>query len=218
MKIQNKTQQLTVLAMFAAIILILGIPGNPLGFIPIPFMPVRATTIHIPVIIGALMLGPKYGAVLGFMFGLVSLINNTFNPGVASFVFSPFYNMPGEESGNWLSLIIVFVPRILVGITPWFVYEGLKKILPAALMAANAAVAGVIGSMTNTLLVLHLIFFFFGEEWNSVMAEPVASDAIYGLIIGIITVNGVAEAIAAAVIVAAVMAALTVVVKVKKRA
>jgi len=226
MKIQNKTQQLTVLAMFAAIILILGIPGNPIGFIPLPF--IRGTTIHIPVIIGALILGPKYGAVLGFMFGLVSLANNTFNPTVTSFVFSPFYSLPGEESGSWLALIIVFVPRILVGVIPWFVWAGLKKLLPKKLELVSWAAAGVAGAATNTLLVMHGIFLFFGETWwrartpaediayyTSELGE-VASGVIYSVITGIIAVNGVPEAIGAGIIVTAVMAALTVVVKVRK--
>jgi len=212
MTLNNKTQRLTILAVFTAIILILGIPGNPLGFIPLPF--VRATTIHIPVIIGALILGPKYGAALGFMFGLVSLTNNTFNPTVTSFVFSPFYNLPGEESGSLLSLIVVFVPRILVGIIPWFVYVGLKKILPSWLAMFNWAFSGIIGSMTNTLLVMHFIFIFFGEDWNSVRAEP--AEVVYAAILSIIAVNGVLEAIVAGILVAALMGAITIVLKAKK--
>ena len=165
MKMNRKIKEFVLLAMFSAIILILGIPGNPIGFVPLPL--VRGTTIHIPVIIGSLMLGPKYGAFLGFMFGLVSFTNNTFNPTITSFVFSPFYNLPGQDSGNWLSLVVTFVPRILVVIIPWFVYVGLKKLLPKKFNVVNWAAAGVVGSMTNTLLVMHLIFIFFGETWWS---------------------------------------------------
>ena len=69
-----------------------------LGYIPLGFT--RATIIHIPVIIGSIILGPKYGAFLGFIFGLTSLVNNTFNPTVTSFVFTPFYSL-GTYVGNF---------------------------------------------------------------------------------------------------------------------
>ena len=206
MKFREKTWMLVVLAMFTAIIFLLAF--TPIGFIPLPHM--RATTIHIPVIIGSLLLGPKAGAVLGFMFGLTSLINNTFNPNIFSFVFSPFYNLPGQESGSWLSLIIVFVPRIFVGVFPWFVCEGLKKVMRERFMTVNWAISGIVGSLTNTLLVMHFIFIFFGEDWHYVRATP---GGIYTAILGIIAMNGVPEAIIAGVIVSGVMGALTVAIK-----
>lgn len=203
MKTREETWTLVILAMFIAIILLLAF--TPIGFIPLPHM--RATTIHIPVIIGSLLLGPKAGALLGFTFGLASLINNTFAPGPVSFVFSPFYNLPGQESGSWLSLIVVFVPRILVGITPWYVCAGLKKLMRGRFMSVNWAVSGIVGSMTNTLLVMHFIFIFFGEDWNNVRG---GTTAIYAAILTIIAINGIPEAIVAGVIVAAVTGALTV--------
>ena len=201
MKPERISMKITLLAMFAAIIIILAIPGNPIGFVPLPV--IRGTTIHIPVIIGSILLGPKYGAVLGFMFGLTSLFNNTFNPTVTSFVFSPFYNMPGTDSGNWLALIVTFVPRILVGVVPWFVYAGIKKILAnTRFEAVSLFIAGIAGSLTNTLLVMHFIFVFFGEAWNSARAAP--ADFIYGAILSIIAANGIPEAILAGILTAAV--------------
>jgi len=207
----TKTQRLTFMAMFTAIIVILSL--TPIGFIPLPF--VRATTVHIPVIIGALILGPKHGAVLGFVFGLMSLYNNTFNAIPTSFVFSPFYELPGQDGGSWLALIVVFVPRILTGVVPWFVFIGLKKILHKNLTPINWVAAGIAGSMTNTLLVMHFIYIFFGDAWNSARAEP--ADVVYTAIIGIVGANGVPEALVAGVLVVAIMGALTVVVSRVKR-
>ena len=71
MKQHKQLVQLMLLAMLAAIIFTLAF--TPLGFIRLPF--ISATTIHIPVIIGSILLGPKYGAVLGFCFGLTSLVS-----------------------------------------------------------------------------------------------------------------------------------------------
>ncbi len=81
------TKELVQLSLFVAIIVLMAVVPF-LGYIPLGFT--RATIIHIPVIIGSIILGPKYGAFLGFIFGLTSLVNNTFNPTVTSFVFTPF--------------------------------------------------------------------------------------------------------------------------------
>ncbi|MDD3142530.1 MAG: ECF transporter S component, partial [Lachnospiraceae bacterium] len=104
----SQTLGMVQVALFSAIIVILAFTPF-LGYIPLGFT--RATIIHIPVIIGSLMLGPKKGAVLGGVFGMTSLINNTINPTVTSFVFSPFYSL-GDIHGGLGSIIICLVPRI----------------------------------------------------------------------------------------------------------
>ena len=178
-------------ALFAALIVLMAFTPF-LGYIPLGFT--RATIIHIPVIIGALLLGPKKGAILGFVFGLT-------NPTATSFVFSPFYEL-GEIHGGWQSLIICFVPRILIGVVPYYVYRGLTKCSKAkkAGQLLPLAAAGVSGALVNTLLVMNLIFLFFQNAYAS--ANGVASEAVYGFILGIIGINGIPEAIVAGVLVA----------------
>ena len=58
--------------------------------------------------------------------------------------------------------------------------------------------AGLTGSLTNTLLVMNLIFVFFKDAYAA--ANGVAVEAVYGFILGIIGMNGVPEAVVAAVI------------------
>lgn len=123
----EKTYELVLTALFTAIIIIMAF--TPLGYIPL--VVINATVIHIPVILGALFLGPKKGAFLGFVFGLTSFINNTFKAATASaFVFSPVLaaDVIGI-SGVFKSLYICFVPRILVGIIPYFVYILIRHLL-----------------------------------------------------------------------------------------
>ncbi len=123
----EKTYELVLTALFTAIIVIMAF--TPLGYIPL--VVINATIIHIPVILGALFLGPKKGAFLGFVFGLTSLINNTVKAVTASaFVFSPVlaYRVAGV-SGIFKSLYICFVPRILVGVVPYFVWLLIRRIV-----------------------------------------------------------------------------------------
>ncbi|MEG1426324.1 MAG: ECF transporter S component, partial [Oscillospiraceae bacterium] len=120
MKSFPKTLGLAQLALFGAIVIVLAFTPF-IGYIPLGIT--KATIIHIPVIIGSILLGPKKGATLGALFGMTSLISNTISPTLASFTFSPFYS-----GGNFWSLVVCFVPRILVGVVPYFVYKGIKKL------------------------------------------------------------------------------------------
>ncbi len=191
----SRIKGMTQMALFAAVIVLMAFTPF-LGYIPLGFT--RATIIHIPVIIGSLMLGPKKGAALGFVFGLTSFINNTMNPTVTSFVFTPFYTL-GEYSGGIGSLIICFLPRILVGVVPYYVYRLAKKLrMKPGVSQAGLMMAGLSGALVNTLLVMNLIFLFFRDAYAA--ANQVASTAVYGFILGIIGMNGIPEAVVAAVL------------------
>lgn len=192
---ENTAQTLGMVqvALFAALIIILAFTPF-LGYIPLGFT--RATIIHIPVIIGSLMLGPKKGAFLGFIFGMTSFINNTMNPTATSFVFTPFFEL-GEVHGGIGSVIICFVPRILVGVVPWYVYRGLERIFGKQML--SLAAAGIAGALTNTLLVMNLIYVFFRTAYAA--ANNVAEGAVYTFILSIIGMNGVPEAVVSAVLV-----------------
>ena len=192
----KKTFEMVLTALFTAIIIIMAFVPY-LGYINL--VVIKATLIHVPVIIGSIVLGPKKGGFLGFVFGCTSLITNTINPSLLSFAFSPFYSV-GEIGGNFFSVIICFVPRILVGVVPYFVYVGIKKLCKKKAAGDWIAlpIAGVAGAFTNTLLVMNLIYICSSSEFAS--AKNIALDAVYGVILTIIATNGVPEAIVAAVL------------------
>ena len=197
----SKTRNMVMAAVIAAIIIIMAFVPF-LGYIPLGFM--NATTVHIPVIIGAILLGPEYGAFLGLTFGLTSLWKNTFMPNPTSFVFSPFVTM-GQFHGNIGSLVICLLPRVLIGVVAYYVYRLVLRALKNRKNRRGTALfaAGVAGSLTNTILVMNLIYLLFGDRYASA-AGWAASKWIYGAIIGIIGMQGVPEAIAAGIIVTAV--------------
>ena len=108
----KKTKNMALFAFFLAVELVLLF--TPLGFLRINPV-ISITLMHIPVIIASITMGWKYGAMLGLVFGLCSVWNATFAPGLTSFCFSPFITV-GNISGNFNSLIIAIVPRVLIGI------------------------------------------------------------------------------------------------------
>lgn len=197
---QNKENMklLVLTGLFAAIIIIMAF--TPLGYIPLGI--INATIIQVPVIIGALFCGPKRGAFLGFLFGFTSFLKNTITPATASaFVFSPVLagNMFGAK-GVVTSTFICFVPRILVGVVPYFVYIGLKKLIKVK--TVNFAIAGVLGALTNTILVMGSIYLLYKDSYAEALG--IAPSTVAATIGGIISFNGVIEAIVSGIIVSAV--------------
>ncbi len=195
----KKTLSMVMTGLFMAIIAVMTFIPN-VGYINL--IVIKATLLHVPVIVGSIVLGPKKGAVLGATFGITSLIKNTLEPSLLSFAFSPFYQV-GDIGGNGWSVVIALVPRILVGVVPYFVFVGIEKLLSN--VKARRTVALPVACASGAL-VMHLIFFCFRDEFAA--AQNVAVDAVYSLILGIIAANGVPEAIVAVVIGGAVSLAL----------
>ncbi len=180
---------------------------TPLGYIPLGFM--NATTMHIPVILGACLFGPKMGAVLGGLFGVTSVIRATLTPVLTSFVFTPFYSFSPEFQGSWKSLIVAILPRILIGAIAGFAYQAISKCVKQDAFAFIAA--GFLGSITNTIGVMGLIYLLFGEQYAAAAGK--SFELLFGIIMGVIGMQGIPEAVIAAILVCAVGKALSAVYK-----
>lgn len=200
----NKIQEFAVTSLFASIIFLMAF--TPIGFIQLGV--IKATIIHIPVIIGSIVLGPKIGALLGGIFGLTSLINNTVVPALLSFVFSPLIPVPGLGRGSVLALLICFGPRILVGVVPYYVDLFMKRWRreDKKWRIISLFSAGIAGSLTNTLLVMNLIYLIFGDAYASI--KNVDTAYIYRFILSVIFVHGIPEALVAGVFTSAVCKAI----------
>ena len=182
----KNTKELVLYAMFIAIeMLLVFIPF--LGYIPIG--PLRATTLHIPVIIAGITLGKKGGSLIGLVFGLSSLFYNTISPTITSFVFSPFI------SGNILSAVIAIVPRVLIGYIAGIIFEKFQK---TKFNNIGIIIAGLAGSLINTILVLGGIYFIFGQSYASAIGQDF--NLLITYLIGIITTNGILEAVVGTII------------------
>ena len=209
MKTRKKdTHWLVGVAMMAAIVILLA--NTPLGLIQLPT--IKATTTHIPVILGAILLGPMAGAILGGVFGLCSLISNTVAPVAASICFSPFLSttgIVGAVKALWVSVGC----RILIGVVAGWLWIGLKKVsipLRGRRLRVHDFVAlpivGAAGAMTNTACVMASIFFLFRAEYAA--ANNKAVSAVFDFIMATVTGAGVMEALVALVLVAAIGKAL----------
>ena len=193
------TRYMATLAMFCGILLVMGATG--IGFIPLPV--IKATTMHIPVILGAVLLGPAAGAVLGGVFGLCSIWANTTSPGLLAFAFSPFMTtegLPGVLKSLWIALGC----RILLGVIAGWLWRGFKRVLKQDYLALPVTAA--IATICHTILVMGSIYLLLAQQYAQ--AKNVAITAVFGLVMGTVTASGIPEAIIAAVLVTVIGKAL----------
>lgn len=167
---------------------------TPLGSIPIG--PMVATLAAVPVIVTAILLGTKAGTVMGFFTGLFSFIVWTFimPASPVAFVFTPF-GAVGNVHGNFWSLVICFVPRILIGTIAGLSFSGFKKLF-GKLKTGNVlaySLSGILGSLTNTVLVLGGIYIFFGQSYATAIGKAV--NLLLGILGFTVVTNGVLEAV-----------------------
>lgn len=144
---------------------------------------IEITTLHIVVIAGAVLLGWEYGAVIGLVWGVTSMLRAMTNP-----IWYPFINP-----------LVSVVPRILVGAVAGLTAKGLRKLKINT--SLNAAISAVAATLTNTVLVLTALKLF-SELLNGV--------ALVGVILStIIAINGTIELVAAVLLVPVIVAAIS---------
>ena len=132
------TRDLAVAGGFGGLAIVLAF--TPLGLIPVPNPTEAATTLHLPAIVAGIISGPLVGG----MVGLVLAISSWALYGASFMAFA--------NGSLALALCAAFVPRILIGVLAYYAYRPLRRWPPLA-----AAVAGLVGTLTNTFGVLGLL-------------------------------------------------------------
>ena len=175
-------RKMSIISVLSAISIMLSM--TPLGFIPIG--PTNATIMHIPVIIGAIVEGPAVGMIVGLIFGLTSLIRNLTMPTITSFAF--------------INPLVSVLPRVLIGIVAYYVYQITIKITKNSFI--SGWITGFIGSLVNTIGVLGMIYVLYGARYAQALEKSAASAKT--LLLTLATTSGIPEAILGGFVVSAV--------------
>lgn len=165
-------RRMTTIALLGAISVVMSVTPF-IGFIQIGI--IRATFMHIPVIIAAIIEGPLAGAIVGFIFGVTSLVTN----------------LGGVMGPVFINPLISVVPRIAIGLVAAYVYRSTK----------NAALAAAAGTATNTIGVLGMIYLVAAPEF--IKAKGITMAALGKILLFTAGTNGVAEIIVAVILVTA---------------
>ncbi|MFP4078106.1 MAG: ECF transporter S component [Candidatus Izemoplasmataceae bacterium] len=137
----KKTLEMTTMAMFIAIIVVMAMIPQ-VGFFQ--YGGVAITTLHVPVIIGAIYGGRKFGFTLGLAFGLFSLLIAYLRPGPVDVVFQ--------------NPVISILPRALFGLATAYIFIGLSKLIKNEPVAVGITFA--LGTFTHTVFTLSVLILF----------------------------------------------------------
>ena len=167
-------RKIVVTGALGAVAVALSVSG--LGYIPW-FAGASLSVLAIPAIVGAVIEGPVVGILVGTIFGLTSLVQAAVNPA------------KGPLDVFFVNPLISVLPRLFIGLAAWAAF----RLFKAKFRAAGAAVAGIVGALTNTVLVLGAL---------------VVAGAIPLALAGTVFVsNGLIEAAASAILTAGIVAA-----------
>lgn len=180
---RERLTQITSLGILIALIILMTFIPN-LGYVQTGLFSI--TTIHIPVIIGSALLGPIGGLVLGTTWGLTSY----------------FYalTLGTIEAMIFLNPMVSIVPRILVGLLVSYSTLALTKVIKKEHL--RYALVALIGTLTNTILVLSAIFLFASSGLISF------NQAVSTIVAIVISTNGLLELFSALFLVPTVILAI----------
>ena len=192
MKQTSGTRRLTQLALLAALLLVMNF--TPLGYLQVG--PLSMSLMSIPVAIGAMLMGPVDGAILGGVFGATSFlqaVQGTSAMGAALFAYSPVG-----------SFVVCFVARVLVGLCCGLVYQGMRKILPGKEKVC-AAVGGFSAAFLNTVFFMgFLVLLFYGSPYVQGLVEALGVSNPLAFVVAVVGVQAIVEWVICCVVAAAV--------------
>lgn len=173
---RERTLWMAQTAILSAIIILMAF--TPLGYLRLGTISI--TFLTLPVVVGAILVGPLTGAVLGAVFGLTSFAQcfgmDVF--GTTLMGISPV-----------LTFILTMVPRILMGYLVGVIFRALSKIDKTRTW--SFAVASLSGALINTVLFVGALVWFFGQsEYLRQFGDSIL--AILGVLV---TINALLEAI-----------------------
>ena len=177
-KQRSKTLRLTQLALLAAITILLTL--TPLGYLKAGA--VEITFLTIPVILGAVILGPVDGMILGAIFGLSSFAR--------CFGMDAFGTVLAQAN-VYYTFILCMIPRILIGLIAGLTAKGLRKVtsIKTRVNVFKYGISSFVGTLVNTVLFLLLLILFFGS--NDAVVSKFGD--LLALAIAIATFNGLIE-------------------------
>lgn len=200
----DRIHKIVIAAMLSAIVAVLTF--TPIGMIPLPPPLPSATTVHVPVLLAALVEGPVVGLVVGLVFGLCSLLRAWESAAVG---LTLFFRDPR----------VSVLPRLLVPLVAYGIWALWRKCVKPGRVTdkAGAVIASVLGTLTNTVGCLGMVVWLYGADLTELIHGMIASgsaDAAYlnnagaWLVAVVGTPNGIGECIVAAILVPMIQSAV----------
>jgi uncharacterized membrane protein len=188
--LNEKTRKIVIAGMLTGIMLVFELSG--IGYPEIP--PFALTIMHVPVAVGAMVLGPWYGLYFGALFGLTSMWHAARTGLPSAFLF--------------LDVRVALLPRLIVPLAAYMLFRLVDKMLNGKSRLISGAAGGVAAALTNTVLVLGAVYIFYAPQAAPLFGVGDAKALLYALLT-VAGTSGLVEAAVAGVLSGPIMAALS---------
>lgn len=193
-KKKHGTGKMVRTALLTAIIFVMAF--TPLGYFKTGGLSI--TLLPVPVIIGAIVMGPTTGAVLGLAFGITSLIQ--------CFGLEPFGTalMGINPIGTILTCL---VPRIIMGFLTGVIFAAFSRMDKKKLLSFIAI--SLLGALFNTVFFMSfLVLFFYKTDFIQKIVAGMGTSGVFSFALAFVGINGLIEAVACCVLAGAISKAL----------
>ena len=177
----QKVIRMVELAMLIALIFVMQYLGT-LASTPLRTIGIEFSFVLIPIVVGAFLLGPVEGAILGLVFGAMTVVLTVIAPGTMTYIL--FTERPV------LYVIVAMVKAIAAGLGSGLIYKGLDKLMKGKAVYLRTVLAAATAPIINTgIFLLGMVCFF-----SDVIAEKWAGGAnIFLFLVGLIWINFIIE-------------------------
>lgn len=169
-------QTITVTGLMTAITIMM--VYTPLGTIPLPI--VSVTIAFLPAIVTSMLKGLYPGLIVSAAAGLSFMVRAFVMP---TGILFPFIQNP----------LVSVLPRMMIAVTVFLVFRALIKTkIPKV---AAVGIAAAVGSVTNTVGVLGMMWIIYASRLHAAIVENTGFVSIWAFFLSIITTNAVMEII-----------------------
>lgn len=188
---KQKLFHIVLMALYIALLLVMDF--TPIGYIPTGLF--NITLMFLPVIFGAITLGPIHGAILGAVFGATSFIQ-AFGLG---FVVDPMAGTLFNENPVGYTLVC-FLPRIIMGLAVGLIFKGLQKIDKTRLISYGVASASAVVFNTSLFLTGYFLVYkntvLAGTTFKAIITTALTLNSLIELLVALVVGTAVSKAIA----------------------
>lgn len=177
----QKILRMVQLAMLVALIFVMQYIGT-LASTPLRAVGIEFSFVLIPIVVGAFLLGPVEGAILGLVFGVMTVVLTVTAPGTMTFILF--------EDNPVLYCLVAIVKAVAAGLGSGLIYRGLDKLFKGKYIYLRTVLASATAPIINTGIFLLGMVCFFG---NTISEKWAGGQSVFVFLVTLIWLNFVIE-------------------------
>lgn len=178
---KQKVLRLVQLAILIALIFVMQYIGT-LASTPLKAFGIELSFVLLPIVIGAFLLGPLDGAILGLVFGVMTVILTVTAPGTMTWILF--------DANPVMYTIVAICKAICAGLVSGLAYKGLDKLFKGKFVYLRTLLASALAPITNTgLFLLGMVLFFS----NTISEKWAGGQNVFVFLVSLIWINFLVE-------------------------